>query len=42
MRSNWLPNRVFTSHDNIVHYCREACNKLIDQSCEIMTINQRN
>jgi hypothetical protein len=38
MRDNWLSNRVFTSHDNIVDLCCEAWNKLIDQPWRIMTI----
>jgi len=25
MRDNWLSNRVFTSYDNIVDHCCEAC-----------------
>lgn len=31
MRDNWLSNRVFTSHDNIVDHCCEAWIKLVDQ-----------
>ena len=41
MRDNWLSNRVFTSHDNIVDHCCEACNKLVDQPWRIMTIGRR-
>ena len=41
MRDNWLSNRVFTSHDNIVDLCCEAWNKLIDQPWRIMTIGHR-
>ncbi|OYU74476.1 MAG: hypothetical protein CFE32_17645 [Alphaproteobacteria bacterium PA3] len=41
MRYNWLSNRVFTSHDNIVDHCCEAWNKLIDQPWRIMTIGRR-
>jgi len=41
MRDNWLSNRVFTSHDNIVDQCCEARNKLIDQPLHIMTIGRR-
>ena len=36
LRDNWLSNRVFTSHDDIVDHCCEAWNKLVDppgQSC---------
>ena len=42
MRDNWLSNRVFTSHENIVELCCEAWNKLIDQPWRIMTIGHRN
>ena len=24
MRENWLSNRIFTSHDNIIDHCCEA------------------
>jgi transposase len=41
MRDNWLSNRIFTSHDNIVDHCSEAWNKLIDQPWHIMTIGHR-
>src|SRR3546814_11156071 len=41
MRDNWLSNRVFTSHDNIIDHCCEAWNKLIDQQWRIMTIGRR-
>ena len=41
MRDNWLSNRVFTSHENIVDHCCEAWNKLIDQPWRIMTIGRR-
>jgi transposase len=41
MRDNWLSNRVFTSHDNIVDHCCEAWNKLVDQPWRIMTIGRR-
>ena len=41
MRDNWLSNRVFTSHDNIVNHCCEAWNKLVDQPWHIMTIGRR-
>lgn len=30
MRDNWLYNRVLTSYNNIVDYCCEAWNRLID------------
>ena len=41
MRDNWLSNRVFTSHDNIIDHCCEASNRLIDQPWRIMTIGRR-
>jgi transposase len=41
MRDNWLSNRVFTSHENIINHCCEAWNKLIDQPWRIMTIGRR-
>ena len=41
MRENWLSNRIFTSHDNIINHCSEAWNKLIDQPWHIMTIGRR-
>ena len=31
MRDNWLSNRIFQSHDDIVDHCCFAWNKLIDQ-----------
>ena len=31
MRDNWLSNRVFSSHDDIVDHCCEAWNKLVAQ-----------
>ena len=41
MRDNWLSNRVFTSHENIIDHCCEAWNKLIDQPWRIMSIGRR-
>ncbi|WP_093087700.1 IS630 family transposase [Sphingobium sp. AP50] len=41
MRDNWLSNRIFTSHDNIIDLCCEAWNKLVDQPWRIMTIGRR-
>lgn len=41
MRENWLSNRVFTSHENILDHCCEAWNKLIDQPWRIITIGHR-
>jgi len=41
MRENRISNRVFKSYDDIVDHCRYAWNKLIDQSCKIMSIGMR-
>ena len=41
MRDNWLSNRVFSSHDDIVDHCCEAWNKLTDQPWRIMSIGLR-
>ena len=41
MRDNWLSNRVFTSHDNIVDHCCYAWNTLVDQPWRIMSIGLR-
>ncbi len=41
MRDNWLSNIVFKSYDDIVEYCCEAWNKLVDQPWLIMSIGLR-
>ena len=41
MRDNWLSNRIFKSHEDIVALCCEAWNKLIDQPWKIMSIGMR-
>jgi transposase len=41
MRDNWLSNRTFKSHDDIVNHCCEAWNKLIDRPWRIMSIGRR-
>jgi hypothetical protein len=41
MRNNWLSNRVFNSHDEIVALVCEAWNKLVDQPWKIMSIGRR-
>ena len=41
LRDNWLSNRVFTSHDDIVDHCCDAWNKLVDQPWKIMSIGHR-
>jgi len=42
MRDNWLSNRVFKSHEDIVDHCCEAWNKLTDQPWRIISIGTRN
>ena len=41
MRDNWISNRVFKSHKDIVDLSCEAWNKLIDQPWTIMSIGLR-
>ena len=41
MRDNWLSNRVFQSHRDIVDHCCHAWNKLVDQPWRIMSIGLR-
>ncbi len=41
LRDNWLFNRVFSSHDDIVDHCCDAWNKLIAQPWKIMSIGHR-
>jgi transposase len=41
MRDNWLSNRIFNSHDNIVDHCCYAWNSLVDQPWRIMSIGLR-
>ena len=41
MRDNWLSNRVFEDHDDIVDHCCDAWNRLIDQPWRIMSIGMR-
>jgi len=41
MRDNWLSNRVFTSHGNLLDHCCHAWNTLIDQPWRIMSIGLR-
>jgi DDE superfamily endonuclease len=42
MRDNWLSNRIFTCHDNLVDHCCRAWNNLVDQPWIIMSIGLRN
>src|ERR1700732_618079 len=41
MRDNWLSNRIFKSHDDILDHCCFAWNKLIDMPWKIMSIGTR-
>ena len=41
LRDNWLSNRVFNTHDDIIDHCCDAWNKLIDQPWKIMSIGHR-
>jgi hypothetical protein len=41
MRDNWLSNRIFKSHDDIIDHCCFAWNKLIDMPWKIMSIGTR-
>jgi transposase len=41
MRQNWLSNRIFTSHRDIVDHCCHAWNRLVDQPWRIMSIGLR-
>ncbi len=41
MRDNWLSNRVFQDHDNIVDHCCHHWNRLVDQPWPIRSIGLR-
>jgi hypothetical protein len=41
IRDNWLSNRIFQAHDDIVGHCCDAWNKLVDQPWRIMSIGMR-
>jgi len=41
MRDNWLSDRIYKSYDDIVDYCSDSWNKLIDQPWRIMSIGLR-
>ena len=41
MRDNWLSNRVFKSHNDIVDHCCEAWNRLTNRPWRIMSIRLR-
>jgi hypothetical protein len=38
---NWLSNRIFLSHTNVVDHCCDAWNKLIAQPWTIMSVGLR-
>jgi putative transposase len=41
MRENWLSNRIFQSADDLVAYCSEAWNRLIEQPWRIISLALR-
>jgi transposase len=41
MRDNWLSNRVFRDHDEIVDHCCHHWNRLTEQPWRIMSIGLR-
>ncbi len=41
MRDNWLSNRVFSGHDDIVEHCCDAWSKLVAQPWKIIPIGHR-
>ena len=41
MRNNWLSNRVFRDHDDIVDHCCHAWNTLVEQPWHITSIALR-
>ena len=41
LRQNWLSDRIFTSHDDIVDHCCYAWNQLTDRPWTIMSIGLR-
>jgi transposase len=41
MRDNWLYNRVFSSHQDILNHCCFAWNSLVRQQWKIMSIGLR-
>ena len=41
MRDNWLSNRIFAAHDDIVDHCCHAWNKLVAEPWRIMSIGLR-
>tara|TARA_R110000737_G_scaffold285784_1_gene292328 strand:- start:32 stop:355 length:324 start_codon:yes stop_codon:yes gene_type:complete len=41
LRDNWLSNRIFESHNEIVDHCCDAWNKLIGEPGRITSIGHR-
>jgi len=41
MRGNWLSNRIFLDHDDIVAHCCQHWKRLVDQPWRIMSIGLR-
>ncbi len=41
MRQNWLSNRIFETHRDVVDHCSRAWNKLIERPWTIMSIGLR-
>ena len=41
LRDNWLLNRIFRDHEDIVTHCCAAWNRLVDQPWLIMSIGLR-
>jgi transposase len=41
LRQNWLSNRIFDTHRDILDHCADAWNKLVDRPWTIMSIGLR-
>jgi hypothetical protein len=41
LRDNWLSNRIFKSHEDILDHCCYAWNQLIDRPWKIMFVDTR-
>ena len=41
MRDNWLSNRIFTNHNDIVDHCCNAWNRRTDLKSRIPSIGMR-
>ena len=41
LRQNWLSNRIFDTHADIVEHCAQAWTRLVDQPWTIMSIGLR-